>query len=89
MTTVSWVIAGILFMWISGFELKYIGRATKYPENEINVETVITETSIIAEDVTAMPNEDGRTEYDIQVFKRMMTGRKIFVPTPPIMVLFY
>ena len=47
----------------------------------------VTEETEINEEEEKM--EDGRTEYDISVFKRMVTERIRFVPTPAIAIRIY
>ena len=66
-------------------------RATTYPEHEMNFETNIPEETTEKENKknTDQPMEDGKTEYDISVFMKMMTQKKKFIPTVPGRILFY
>ena len=63
-------------------------RATTYPEHEMSFETRIPEETAENEINTEKPIEDGKTEYDISVFMKMMTQKKKFIPTVPGRILF-
>ena len=88
MTTLSWMVLGVLCLCVSG---KTMERATAYPEHEMSFETSIPEetTDKEIEKNTDQPNEDGKTEYDISVFMKMLAQKKKFIPTVPGRILFY
>ena len=84
MTTLGWVLWGVLC-------LCFRGKTTMYPEHEVSFETSIPEetTDKEIEKNTDQPNEDGKTEYDISVFLKMLAQKKKFIPTVPGRILFY
>ena len=68
---------------------RYVGFVTEYPEIGMHMDSDITEDTTAINEDTSKQSEEDRTEYDVKVFERMMTERIRFIPTPPVMVLFY
>ena len=88
MRTLGWMVWGVLCLCVSG---KTIEREPAYPEHEMSFETSIPEDTTDKENEknTDTPFEDGKTEYDISVFMKMMTQKKKFIPTVLGRILFF